>query len=537
MGNLGSILQPDFTAASDGDHVPAETPSIYEQLLRRALAGSAADAAFLLWSEGSPPVAQDSSDADAAPGFVPSELEPPEAPLLIGPGDPDPLGLWCRANGVLSAAIAPVVSSSGRRLGTVALVSATHDGCSDQELARADMAAWLAAHALEVDRREGGQTKHEDAHALLNGPLRIDRALQGRPTFGSLARAIGTTLEVSFCRLASLDADGLLTIHATAGRAPDGRRRVRSAMARLPQLAEAMERQAPVPLHFDDQDSSNRLEQKLLFTASTKAGVLIPFLADGSTRGLMIVGEERDSLDDHLGAARIAALQLVADRAGAILRIHELLYRKRDAELRRRTRVSVAQQRRRLAMDLHDQVGQALTTLLLHVRSAIAEDQAGNSDLHAVERAAKDALNAARELAYGLHYLDESSDPIQDARGYAELVTSAEGCLLTWEDSRVARRLSVRTAHEVGQVIKEAVSNVVRHANATSLEVRITAAAGRVRVTVSDDGVGFIHDPARPSYGLGLASSAQRLKAVGGSFTTAPGPQGGTVVTLEAPLA
>jgi signal transduction histidine kinase len=55
-------------------------------------------------------------------------------------------------------------------------------------------------------------------------------------------------------------------------------------------------------------------------------------------------------------------------------------------------------------------------------------------------------------------------------------------------------------------------------------------------VTVCDDGVGFIHDAAHPSFGLGLASSAQRLKAVGGSFSTAPGPEGGTVVSLEAPI-
>ncbi len=530
---MGAILQPDFSAASDGDHAPIETLSIFEQLLRRAIDGSAAEAAVLLWADGSPPVVV--SRLESAPA-APTALDPPPAAVLIGPSDPEPLGTWCRANGVLSAAFAPVVSSSGRRLGAIALVTAAPRACTNEDLARADMAAWLAAHAMEVDRREGGQSKHEDVHALLNGPLRIDRVLQGRPSFASLARTIGTTLEVSFCRLASLDPDGRLTIHATAGRAPDERRRVRSAPARLPQLAEAMAQQVPVVLHFEDLDGTNRPEKELLFTASTRGGVLIPFMADGLTRGLMIVGEERDSLNDRLGAARIAALQLVADRAGAILRIHDLLDRKRDAELRRRTRVSVALQRRRLAMDLHDQVGQALTTLLLQVRSAIAEDRAGHSGLGMVERAAKDALNAARELAYGLHYLDENSDPIEDARSYAELLTKAEGCILSWDDSRVQRSLSVRTAHEIGQVIKETVSNVVRHANATSVTVQITAGAGRLQVTVSDDGIGFIHDAARPNYGLGLASSAQRLRAVGGSFGTATGLQGGTVVNLEAPL-
>jgi signal transduction histidine kinase len=532
---LGSILQPDFSAAPD-EHAPAEAPSIYEQLLRRALDGSAADAAFLLWADGASPVVQYAEAASPDRGIMPSALDPPEAPQLIGAGDPEPMGTWCRANGVLSGAVAPVVSSSGRALGAIVLVSAVPGACTQQELARADMAAWLAAHALEVDRREGGQSKHEDAQALLNGPLRVDRALQGRPTFASLARVIGTTLEVSFCRLASLDPDGRLTIHASVGRAPGGRRRVRSAMARLPQLAEAIEQQAPLVLHFEDLDNPKQPERASLFTAATRAGVLIPFIADGSTRGLMIVGEERDSLDDRLGPARIAALQLVAERAGAILRVHNLLDRKRDAELRRRTRASVALQRRRLAMDLHDQVGQALTTLLLQVRSAIAEDHAGQSDLHLVERAAKDALDAARELAYGLHYLDENSDPIQDARAYAELMSKAGGCLLSWDDSRVERHLPVRTTHEVAQVIKEAVSNVVRHAGATSLSVSITTGGGRLRVNVSDDGVGYVHDPARPNYGLGLASSAQRLKGVGGLFSISPRPQGGTVVTLEAPL-
>jgi signal transduction histidine kinase len=386
-----------------------------------------------------------------------------------------------------------------------------------------------------VDRREG-QTKHEDANALLNGLLRVDRALQGRPTFASLGRVIGDTLQVSFYRLAALAPDGSLIIHASAGRAPAGRRRIRSAMARLPRLAEAVERQRPVVMHFADTENPTQPEKAALFTATARTGVLIPFIAEGSTRGLMIVGEERDSLHGRLGPARIAALQLVAERAGSILRIHDLLERKRDAELRRRTRASAALQRQRLAMDLHDHVGQALTTLLLQVRSAIVEDQAGQSDLRLVEHAAKDALNAARELAYGLHHLDEGSDPIQDARAYAELLSKDGGCILTWEDSRVDRHLSVRTAHEVGQVINESVSNVVRHANATLLAVRLTTEAGRLRVTVSDNGVGFVRYAARPSYGLGLVSSAQRLKGLGGSFDASPGTVGGTVVTLEAPL-
>lgn len=532
---MGSTRQPDLAAADVGGPDQVDSPSIYLQLLRRAIDGSAADAAFLLWTDGTPPVVQDNLSSGGVE-VTPSPLDPPESPLLIGPNDPDPMGSWCQANGVLSAAVAPVMSSSGRRLGVVALVSRASGACGEQELARADLAGWLAAHALEVDRREGGQTKHEDAHALLNGPLRIERVLQGRPTFASLAHVIGTTLELSFCRLASMDADGRLTIHGSAGRAPEGRRRVRSAVARLPKLAEAMQRQVPVVLRFEESEGADRMEKKLLFTAATRAGALIPFIAEGSTRGLMIVGEERDSLDDGLGAARVAALELVAERAGAILRIYDLMHRKQDAELRRRTRASVALQRRRLAMDLHDQVGQALTTLLLHVRSAIAEDRAGQSDLSLVEGAAKDALNAARELAYGLHYLDESSDPIQDARGYAELLTKASGCILRWNDSRTDRHLSVRTAHEIGQVIKETVSNVARHANATSLEVKMTTMDGRLRVVMTDDGVGFIQDAEGPSFGLGLASNAQRLKSVGGSFKTAGRRRRGTVVTLEAPL-
>ena len=94
--------------------------------------------------------------------------------------------------------------------------------------------------------------------------------------------------------------------------------------------------------------------------------------------------------------------------------------------------------------------------------------------------------------------------------------------------------MSDDVAAQLTLTLREALSNVARHAHATTATVRLTADAGRVVLEVTDDGVGFIADA--PSHGQGLTNMHERASALGGSFTVEAADPHGTVVTWSSPL-
>ena len=90
--------------------------------------------------------------------------------------------------------------------------------------------------------------------------------------------------------------------------------------------------------------------------------------------------------------------------------------------------------------------------------------------------------------------------------------------------------------HNVFLAAKEAVSNVVRHAKATSVWVRLELSPAAFTLIIQDNGRGPAAQDERKGRN-GLRNMRKRMEDVGGSFSLAPGPEGGTVVRLTAPLA
>ncbi|MDO9176389.1 MAG: sensor histidine kinase, partial [Actinomycetota bacterium] len=90
-------------------------------------------------------------------------------------------------------------------------------------------------------------------------------------------------------------------------------------------------------------------------------------------------------------------------------------------------------------------------------------------------------------------------------------------------------------ATAVYRVVQEALTNVVRHARATNASVAVTAAAGRLRTLVEDDGVGF--DPTELNNGhLGVKGMKERAELVGGTVRVVSAPGSGTTIVLEVPI-
>src|SRR6266540_3186071 len=202
-------------------------------------------------------------------------------------------------------------------------------------------------------------------------------------------------------------------------------------------------------------------------------------------------------------------------------------------------------ERARVARDLHDEIGQDLTSVLLGLR--LVETSLGGEPPD-VEGARKhsaelrelvtDALGDVRRLAFELRptVLDDVG-LLAAVQRLAADVAARHGLTYRVEVDGLgkAERLPAEVETVAYRVIQEAVTNVVRHARAASVRVVVTRSAGGLRVSVTDDGVGF--DPAGVGSGsLGLSGMLERAALVGGAVSLTAAPRAGTTVVLEVPL-
>jgi two-component system sensor histidine kinase UhpB len=209
-------------------------------------------------------------------------------------------------------------------------------------------------------------------------------------------------------------------------------------------------------------------------------------------------------------------------------------------ELLARTFRIQEEERSRLARDLHDELGQAQTAILLAARSIA---QANTLDLarsraEEVAGMASAAIESTRRLAGGL------SPGVLIDLGLAVAVervceTIAQPGSVAIEPSiRVgARRFGAETEIAAYRVLQEALTNAVRHARASRVEVTLEADEAELRLTVADDGVGVAADALAGSGGVGLRGMRERAILLGGSFAIGPSASGGTLVTASFPLA
>jgi len=193
--------------------------------------------------------------------------------------------------------------------------------------------------------------------------------------------------------------------------------------------------------------------------------------------------------------------------------------------------------RARLARDLHDGVGQSITALLVQIRAALAVGEGTPAVLQILEGEAQEALHSLRRLAYGLRQ-GPSSEPLDDARQYAERLVEPAGITLEWIDERLNPRLPFRVSNPLAWSIRESISNAVTHGGARTIEVRLLDSRQWTRVTIRDNGIGFSPQNIRPTpdgRGLGLAGNAERMAEIGGHFSVRSRPGEGAVVLLRAP--
>jgi two-component system sensor histidine kinase UhpB len=210
-----------------------------------------------------------------------------------------------------------------------------------------------------------------------------------------------------------------------------------------------------------------------------------------------------------------------------------------ESERRRSGRLVLRAQeeeRKRVARDLHDEVNQALTAILLRLQALMqdAPSPALERELSQLKRLVNQAMEELLQLARQLR------PTALDDHG---LQTALEGQVRRFGDQHGIEAM-LRTEGEsdtigddqqlvVYRVAQEALANVARHAEATEVQVDLFANGHGVDLRVSDNGRGF--DSTLPPSGLGLNGMAERARLVGGELNVYSSAGRGTIVTLHVP--
>ncbi|MER5514504.1 sensor histidine kinase [Streptomyces sp. NPDC002763] len=217
----------------------------------------------------------------------------------------------------------------------------------------------------------------------------------------------------------------------------------------------------------------------------------------------------------------------------AILSLSEAVRELRAAreELARR---AVEKERLRFSRDLHDLLGHTLSVIVVKSeaarRLAPRDMDAALSQISDIESVGRQALTEIREAVTG--YREGSLATELDRARSALSAASVEPVV-----RQTGTPLAPQTETLLGWVVREAVTNVVRHSDATRCEITVDSGAEQVRLTVTDDGTGA--NAAEPRHegvgGTGLKGLTERLAAAGGSLEAGPSPRGGFTVTAELP--
>ncbi len=279
---------------------------------------------------------------------------------------------------------------------------------------------------------------------------------------------------------------------------------------------------------LDDPDVDPEITRLL----GARTGLWVPLVTRGGAIGV-IAAHDKLGPDARFSDNDLRLAETFATRAAVAVDLSERF--ERDAF--RRVIDALELERRRLSRELHDETGQALTSILLGLRAL--EDTLETEESH-------QAIARLRELVVAT---------LQDVRRLAlelrpsalddfGLVAAVEHLTRTFAEKTGMKvdfgaalgdeRLPTEVETALYRIVQESLTNIVKHARAQRVSIALTRMEGSVKAVVEDDGRGF--DPATTDGGFGLVGMGERLALLGGRLRIESSPGAGTTIAADVPV-
>lgn len=236
---------------------------------------------------------------------------------------------------------------------------------------------------------------------------------------------------------------------------------------------------------------------------------------------------------------RLLALTLFTGFVAAIVRY--VSFRRLQANLRvLKEQAALDKERARIARDIHDDVGGRLTRIMLLTGLALRERKDPEKASARVGEIAVSARQVIKSLDETVWAINPRNDTLPDLVNYVgqfavEFLRTADlACQVELPDHPPRRKVSAEARHNLFLAVKEALNNVVRHAGRCEVRVQIKVDSETLRITVTDDGAGFVAAANAPGAD-GLRNMHQRLEEIGGYCAVESSPGKGTLVSFVYP--
>jgi signal transduction histidine kinase len=200
-------------------------------------------------------------------------------------------------------------------------------------------------------------------------------------------------------------------------------------------------------------------------------------------------------------------------------------------------------ERRRIAQDIHDDLGARLTQVGLLselARRTLSKSGVAQVYLDQVIRRSRETMQAMDEIVWAV---DPAKDTLEGLMNYLaalsdELLQGADvRCRLDLPPVLAVQPISAKTRHGILLVVKEALNNCLKHSGAKEVWIRSSLQGSALRLQIEDDGSGFISENTEAQHvGHGLQNMRQRIEKLGGAFSVVSQPGRGTRVILEIDL-
>ena len=274
-----------------------------------------------------------------------------------------------------------------------------------------------------------------------------------------------------------------------------------------------------------DQDASRKM--------GARTGLYVPLVLRGAAIGVLVAHDKLGS-DQRFDSADLRLAEQFADRAAIAVDLSRRVAR--DAL----GRVVAGQEveRRRLARELHDETGQALTSILLALR---AVEEAGSGE--GLQKSVSDVrelvvatLQDVRKLAVQLRpaALDDFG-LVPALERLVQTYSETTGIAVELEAGLGEHRLPAELETTLYRIVQEALTNIVKHADATKVSVLLVRREGSVTAVIEDDGRGFDPRNTREDR-LGLLGMRERAELHDGRLKIEAAEGSGTTLVVEVPL-
>jgi signal transduction histidine kinase len=307
------------------------------------------------------------------------------------------------------------------------------------------------------------------------------------------------------------NAEQLLGLKLERGRSKSGRTLMRKRSERIDSL-------------IDDPE----VDQTAPRLVEATAALYVPLIIRDRAAGMIVV-YDKQGLDPRFLDADMRVAQAFANRAAVALDLSERVGREAVRALLNGQEI----ERTRLARELHDETGQALASILLGLKAL--EQKVGEEPLALVRELVSSALDDVRRLTTELRppALDDFGlEPALERLTHQ--VGQRSGLNVQLNVSVPAGALVPDQETAIYRIVQEALTNAVKHANASSVSILVTTDAGSVRTVIEDDGVGFTVGKVRDG-ALGLVGMRERVMLLDGRFEVESTPRSGTTLVVELP--